>query len=84
MPRPDYCPARPICLISDATPDLAGADIDVSRFIRESDDTDVQAFWRDWPGDAPPSDMSGPAREELSSVPLGDMRSFCRKRDCRG
>lgn len=68
----------------DATPDLAGADIDVSRFIRESDDTDVQAFWRNWPGDAPPSDMSGPAREELCSVPLGDMRSFCRKRDCRG
>lgn len=68
----------------DATPDLAGADIDVSRFIRESDDTDVQAFWRNWPGDAPPPDMSGPAREELCSVPLGDMRSFCRKRDCRG
>ncbi len=44
----------------DTTPDLAGADIDVSRFIRESDDSDVQVFWRSWPGNAPPPDMPGP------------------------
>ncbi len=60
----------------DTTPDLAGADIDVSRFIRESDDTDVQAFWRTWPGDMPGGDMPGPAREELCPVPLGEMRDF--------
>jgi CRISPR-associated endonuclease/helicase Cas3 len=30
----------------DTTPDLAGRDIDVSRFIRETDDLDVQVFWR--------------------------------------
>lgn len=60
----------------DTTPDLAGADIDVSRFIRESDDTDVQAFWRTWPGDMPGGDMPGPAREELCPVPLGEMRAF--------
>ena len=30
----------------DTTPDLAGNDIDVSRFIREGDDLDVQVFWR--------------------------------------
>lgn len=60
----------------DTTPDLAGADIDVSRFIRESDDTDVQAFWRTCPGDMPGGDMPGPAREELCPVPLGEMRDF--------
>lgn len=68
----------------DTTPDLAGADIDVSRFIRESDDSDVQVFWRSWPGNAPPPDMPGPAREELCSVPLGDAQSFCRKGNCQG
>jgi CRISPR-associated endonuclease/helicase Cas3 len=30
----------------DTTPDLAGRDIDVSRFIRETDELDVQVFWR--------------------------------------
>jgi CRISPR-associated endonuclease/helicase Cas3 len=30
----------------DTTPDLAGNDIDVSRFIRDGDDIDVQVFWR--------------------------------------
>lgn len=68
----------------DTTPDLAGADIDVSRFIRESDDSDVQVFWRSWPGNTPPPDMPGPAREDVCPVPLGDAQSFCRKRGCRG
>ncbi len=31
----------------DTTPDLAGNDIDVSRFIREGDELDVQVFWRE-------------------------------------
>ena len=30
----------------DTTPDMAGNDIDVSRFIRDGDDLDVQVFWR--------------------------------------
>lgn len=30
----------------DTTPDLAGADLDISRFIRDQDDADVQVFWR--------------------------------------
>lgn len=64
----------------DTTPDLAGADIDVSRFIRETDDTDVQVFWRCWQGDAPPPEIPGPHSDELCPVPLGEMRAFCKKR----
>lgn len=60
----------------DTTPDLAGADIDVSRFIREMDDTDVQVFWRSWNGDAPPPDMPEPDSYELCPVPLADIRAF--------
>lgn len=60
----------------DTTPDLAGNDLDVSRYIRESDDTDVQVFWRDsWdeskkesPND--PQVLTAPERDELRSVPF--------------
>ncbi len=67
----------------DTTPDLAGNDIDVSRFIREGDDLDVQAFWRSHP---PPRDeikheearRIAPVRTELCPVPLGSFREFVR------
>lgn len=54
----------------DTTPDLAGSDIDVSRFIREADEYDVQVFWRDIPPNGPSPDEKGPSREELCSVPI--------------
>ena len=65
----------------DTTPDLAGNDIDVSRFIRDGDEIDVQVFWRT---DAPPKGERtaaearrlAPAREELCSVKIGDFREF--------
>ena len=33
----------------DTTPDLTGNDLDVSRFIREGENKDVQVYWRDVP-----------------------------------
>jgi CRISPR-associated endonuclease/helicase Cas3 len=54
----------------DTTPDLAGSDIDVSRFIREADEHDVFVFWRDIPQGGPDPDEAGPTREELCSVPI--------------
>jgi CRISPR-associated endonuclease/helicase Cas3 len=60
----------------DTTPDLTGADLDVSPFIRSGDERDVTAFWIDVPparkGErrpAPPKDHK-PSREELCSVPF--------------
>ncbi len=66
----------------DTTPDLAGNDIDVSRFIRSGDDLDVQVFWREVPGVAPEPEKEGkpPRREELCAVPVGDFRNFVDKR----
>lgn len=59
----------------DTTPDLAGADIDISRFIRDTDDHDVRVFWRDVPDREEPSpDEASPAREELCAVPIGEIR----------
>lgn len=54
----------------DTTPDLAGADIDVSRFIREEDEYDVQVFWRELPKSGPTSEEKRPSRNELCSVPI--------------
>ncbi|MCA9071860.1 MAG: CRISPR-associated endonuclease Cas3'', partial [Planctomycetaceae bacterium] len=63
----------------DTTPDLAGNDLDVSRYIRDSDDTDFQVYWRNWEGnDSPPENFPKPVREELCSVPLSQ-NSFFRK-----
>jgi CRISPR-associated endonuclease/helicase Cas3 len=66
----------------DTTPDLAGNDIDIDRFVREVDDTDVRVFWRTWPqeeGKAPPPDAPAPRREELCPAPVGEFRDFARK-----
>lgn len=62
----------------DTTPDLAGNDLDVSRYIREGDDHDVQVFWRVWPDmdkKAPPDDLPAAHRDELCSVPMGQQLS---------
>jgi CRISPR-associated endonuclease/helicase Cas3 len=68
----------------DTTPDLAGFDLDVSRFIREADDLDVQVFWRDVaPGTAPDPDQpsgAAPRREELCPVPVMQARAFAMTR----
>lgn len=51
----------------DTAPDLSGADVDVSPFIRLDAERSVSVFFRD-----PPGDMAGqpaPRREELVGVP---------------
>lgn len=60
----------------DTTPDLTGADIDISRFIRHGDERDVQVFWVDVPPDktgqppAVPDVRRRPGRGELCAVPF--------------
>jgi CRISPR-associated endonuclease/helicase Cas3 len=64
----------------DTTPDLAGQDLDISRYIRDGDDTDVQVFWRDLRGKAPdPEEEYEPDREELCRVSLPRFRDFAGK-----
>jgi CRISPR-associated endonuclease/helicase Cas3 len=53
----------------DTTPDLAGADVDISRFIRDGDELDIHAFWRDLSG-AEPGKKDRPDRRELCPVPF--------------
>ena len=62
----------------DTTPDLAGHDLDISRFIRETSDTDVQVFWR-YLSDEGPCEEPDFHRDELCSVPLSDIRDLVDK-----
>ncbi len=72
----------------DTTPDLAGADLDIDRFIRDAQDSHVRVFWRDWQGGpekAPDSHENGkytqeaPKQNELCSVSIGEFRIFLKK-----
>ena len=67
---------RDIVDLFDTTPDLSGLDIDISKFIRDSDDHDVQVFWRELQDSAPQEDAPGPSREELCSVSIADLKGL--------
>lgn len=59
----------------ETTSDLAGEDIDISRYIREPNTRDAQVFWRRC--DEGWTNTEGlPLREELCNVPLSDLRTF--------
>jgi CRISPR-associated endonuclease/helicase Cas3 len=82
----------------DTTPDLTGADLDISRFIRSGDERDLQVFWLDVTADQKgkprnrPSRRRRPGRAELCTVPFlrardwlcGDETSTSRKPRLRG
>ena len=59
----------------DTGPDLTGADLDVSRFVRSGDERDVRVWW--WPlkGERPLASLQ-PARNALCPVPVGDARTW--------
>lgn len=50
----------------DTTPDLTGADVDISRYIRDGQELDVQVFWREVDGE--PDKKDRPDRRELCPV----------------
>jgi len=62
----------------DNSADLSGNDVDVSRFIRDSKETDCQVCWREVVG-LPPEDWPVPVSDELCSVQIGQLREFMRK-----
>jgi CRISPR-associated endonuclease/helicase Cas3 len=64
----------------DTTPDLAGLDLDVARYIRDGDERDVQVFWRDIPkGEKTPADTIVPERRELVRVAAHAFKKFAEK-----
>ncbi len=73
---------RDLIDLFDTTPDLAGNDIDVSRFIRSTEEFDVQVFWRTLRQKTPDPQTDGraPSRQELCRVPVSDFRAFAKKK----
>lgn len=60
----------------DTEPDLAGHDIDISRYIRAADDRDVQVAWRAIGKVAPLPDAPDVHRDELCSVPFYELEKL--------
>ncbi|RMD80742.1 MAG: CRISPR-associated helicase Cas3', partial [Lentisphaerae bacterium] len=60
----------------DTSPDLTGADIDISRFIRSGDERDVYVFWADVPENETPSPELQPLRRGLCAVPVGKIDAW--------
>jgi CRISPR-associated endonuclease/helicase Cas3 len=60
----------------DTGPDLTGADIDISRFVREGDDRDVTAWWWPVPEGQTPHLRLRPSHDALCRVPVGDARKW--------
>ncbi len=54
----------------DTTPDLTGADLDISRFIRSGDERDVQVCWLNLSKNEPPPEGRRPPRKALCPVPF--------------
>lgn len=59
----------------DTTPDLTGADIDISRFIRSGEERDLQVFW-DEVTEKNPNPKLRPARDALCAVPFLKARDW--------
>lgn len=60
----------------DTTPDLTGADIDISRFIRSGEERDLSVFWANLAHDETPEAKLRPTRDELCAVPFIKTREW--------
>ena len=70
---------RDLLDLFDTTPDLCGQDLDISRYIRDGEDNDVQFFWRNIAG-APTETEPPPDRDELCRVSIGEAFKFLGKK----
>jgi CRISPR-associated endonuclease/helicase Cas3 len=60
----------------DTTPDLTGADIDISRFVREGEERDVTVWWWPIPEGQAPHKRLRPSHDALCRIPVGDARKW--------
>lgn len=60
----------------DTTPDLTGADVDISRFIRDGEELDIQVFWRELSTGDTPLKRDRPHRRELCPIPFHQFRDL--------
>jgi CRISPR-associated endonuclease/helicase Cas3 len=61
----------------DTTADISGQDIDISPYVRDGHDTDIEVYWREIAmGAAPTDDIPKPERNEICRVSIGAFRTF--------
>ncbi len=60
----------------DTGPDLTGADVDISRFVREGDERDVTVWWWPIPEKKGPHKRLRPAHDALCRVRVRDARDW--------
>ncbi|MGB3292231.1 MAG: CRISPR-associated helicase Cas3', partial [Phormidesmis sp.] len=72
---------RDLLMLFDTSPDLSGHDVDVSPYVRDTEDTDVQLYWR--PLESSPNELlsadetlRAPHRDELCRVSLRAARDL--------
>lgn len=65
---------RDVVGLFDTTPDLSGSYLDVSQYVRGTDERSVTVYWRAVPGDKPEEDEPKPQHNETVSVPIGGSR----------
>lgn len=63
----------------DTSADLSGADIDISRFVREGDLRDVTVWWWPVPTDAHPHERIRPVHDAMCPIPIAEARSWLTK-----
>lgn len=74
---------RDLIDLFDTTADLSGDDIDVSRYVRDGNDTDVQFYWRSFEESGPPREATASHREELCRVSIPRAAEFLKTLDTR-
>lgn len=69
--RPD------LLALFNTDPDLSGFDVDVSPYIRDTDDTDIQVFWRELSGNM--AEQCVPGSDELCRAPVAQIAAYLKK-----
>jgi CRISPR-associated endonuclease/helicase Cas3 len=67
----------------DTSPDPSGRDVDIARYLCDTEDLDVEVAWATWtPADdgAPDPEIRVPAVEYRCRVPIGDVVALARDR----
>lgn len=72
---------RDLLELFDTLADLSGNDVDIARFIRDSDDLDVAVAWRSGlaPGGPAASNATMPGKRERCPVSVGSFRDWLQK-----
>jgi CRISPR-associated endonuclease/helicase Cas3 len=60
----------------DTSPDLSGADIDISRFVREGEERDVTVWWWPVPEGQFPHRRLRPSHDALCRIPVDEARKW--------